>query len=47
MDYVSTVWGYYVALKKGYYDDEGLDVAIKPGGPDMAPPQSIAEEEQI
>ena len=34
--------GYYVALEKGYYDDEGLDVTIKPGGPDIAPPQVIA-----
>ena len=25
--------GYYVALDKGYYDDEGLDVTINPGGP--------------
>ena len=34
--------GYYVALEKGYYDDEGLDVTIKAGGPDIAPPQVIA-----
>ncbi|MDP6973846.1 MAG: ABC transporter substrate-binding protein [Gammaproteobacteria bacterium] len=34
--------GYYVALEKGYYDDEGLDVTIKSGGPDIAPPQVIA-----
>ena len=34
--------GYYVALDKGYYDDEGLDVTIKPGGPDIAPPQVLA-----
>lgn len=34
--------GYYVALDKGYYADENLDVEINPGGPDIAPPQVIA-----
>ena len=34
--------GYYVALENGYYTDEDLDVTIKPGGPDIAPPQVIA-----
>jgi len=34
--------GYYVALAKGYYKDAGLDVTIKPGGPDIAPEQVIA-----
>src|SRR6478609_6055641 len=34
--------GYYVAKDKGYYKDAGLDVDIKPGGPDIAPPQVIA-----
>ncbi|WJY21409.1 ABC transporter substrate-binding protein [Fontisubflavum oceani] len=34
--------GYYVALENGYYDDEGLDVTIQPGGPDIAPPQVLA-----
>ena len=34
--------GYYVAQEKGYYDDEGLNVTIKPGGPDIAPEQMIA-----
>ncbi|MGH6924765.1 MAG: ABC transporter substrate-binding protein [Propylenella sp.] len=34
--------GYYVAEAKGYYDEVGLDVEIKPGGPDIAPPQVIA-----
>ena len=29
--------GYYVAKDKGFYADEGLDVTIKPGGPDIAP----------
>ena len=34
--------GYYVAKDKGFYEDEGLDVEIKPGGPDIAPAQVIA-----
>ena len=34
--------GYYVALENGYYDDEGLDVTIKSGGPDIAPQQVMA-----
>ena len=34
--------GYYVAKAKGFYDAEGLDVDIKPGGPDIAPEQVIA-----
>ncbi|WP_425099011.1 ABC transporter substrate-binding protein [Tropicibacter sp. S64] len=34
--------GYYVALDKGFYEEEGLDVTIKPGGPDIAPAQVIA-----
>ncbi len=34
--------GYYVALENGYYEDEGLDVTIKAGGPDVAPAQVIA-----
>ncbi len=34
--------GYYVALDKGFYAEEGLDVTIRPGGPDIAPPQVIA-----
>ena len=34
--------GYYVALDKGYYGEEGLDVTILPGGPDIAPPQVLA-----
>ncbi|SFP72117.1 ABC transporter substrate-binding protein [Tranquillimonas alkanivorans] len=34
--------GYYVAKEKGFYEDAGLDVTIKPGGPDIAPTQVIA-----
>ncbi|MCE2523199.1 MAG: ABC transporter substrate-binding protein [Rhodobacteraceae bacterium] len=34
--------GYYVALDKGFYEEEGLDVTINAGGPDIAPPQVIA-----
>ena len=34
--------GYYVAQAKGFYKDAGLDVAIKPGGPDINPSQVIA-----
>jgi NitT/TauT family transport system substrate-binding protein len=34
--------GFYVAKDKGFYKDAGLDVTIKPGGPDIAPPQVIA-----
>ena len=34
--------GYYVAQAKGFYKDEGLDVTIKPGGPDIAPAQVLA-----
>ncbi|MFN0115513.1 MAG: ABC transporter substrate-binding protein [Paracoccaceae bacterium] len=34
--------GYYVAKAKGFYDEEGLNVTILPGGPDIAPTQVIA-----
>ncbi len=34
--------GYYVALDQGFYEEEDLDVTIKPGGPDIAPTQVIA-----
>ncbi|MCB1343773.1 MAG: ABC transporter substrate-binding protein [Rhodobacteraceae bacterium] len=33
--------GYYVALDNGYYEEEGLDVTILPGGPDLAPVQVL------
>ncbi len=34
--------GYFVAKEKGFYEEAGLDVEIKPGGPDIAPEQVIA-----
>jgi NitT/TauT family transport system substrate-binding protein len=34
--------GYYVAVDKGFYEEEGLDVKILAGGPDIAPPQVLA-----
>ena len=34
--------GYYVARDKGFYEEEDLDVEIKAGGPDIAPPQVLA-----
>jgi NitT/TauT family transport system substrate-binding protein len=33
--------GYYVAKDKGFYEEEGLNVTIKPGGPDVAPVQVL------
>jgi NitT/TauT family transport system substrate-binding protein len=33
--------GYYAAAEQGYYADEGLDVTIKPGGPDIVPEQAV------
>jgi NitT/TauT family transport system substrate-binding protein len=34
--------GYYVAAAKGFYKAAGLDLTIKPGGPDVNPSQVIA-----
>ena len=34
--------GYYVAQEEGFYADQGLDVTILPGGPDIAPSQVLA-----
>ncbi len=34
--------GYYVALDKGFYEEEDLDVTVLSGGPDIAPTQVIA-----
>jgi NitT/TauT family transport system substrate-binding protein len=33
--------GYYVAKARGYYKQVGLDVTIKPGGPDISPEQVV------
>jgi NitT/TauT family transport system substrate-binding protein len=33
--------GYYAAKKKGFYDEEGLDVNIKVGGPSITPEQVV------
>src|SRR4051794_25291914 len=34
--------GYYAAKAKGYYDQAGLDVRLKVGGPDIIPEQVVA-----
>ena len=34
--------GYYAALDQGYYEDEGLDVTIQEGGPDIVPQDVLA-----
>ncbi len=34
--------GFYVAKDKGYYEAEGLDVEIVPGGPEIVPEQQVA-----
>lgn len=34
--------GYYVALDKGWYKDEGIDLTIIPGGPDQSPVDLVA-----
>lgn len=34
--------GYYVALDKGFFRQQGLDVTIRPGGPDVVPEQVVA-----
>jgi NitT/TauT family transport system substrate-binding protein len=33
--------GYYAAVDQGFYEDEGLDVTIRPGGPDIVPEQVV------
>lgn len=38
----SQFMGYYVAKEKGYYDAEGLDVNILPGGSDIIPEQQVS-----
>jgi NitT/TauT family transport system substrate-binding protein len=34
--------GYYAALEQGYFAEEGLEVEILPGGPDIGPQQVVA-----
>lgn len=34
--------GYYVALDKGWYKEEGIDLTVIPGGPDQAPVDLVA-----
>lgn len=34
--------GYYVALAKGYYKDEGIDLTINPGGPNIVAENMVA-----
>lgn len=34
--------GYIIAQEKGFYDEYGLDVTIKPAGPDLSPERAIA-----
>jgi len=33
--------GYYAAKEQGYYEEEGLNVTIRPGGPDIVPEQVV------
>jgi NitT/TauT family transport system substrate-binding protein len=33
--------GYYAALDQGFYEEENLDVTIRPGGPDIVPEQVV------
>src|SRR5437762_1055306 len=37
--------GYFVALDKGFYSDENLDVQIIPGGPDIVTEQQVANDQ--
>lgn len=34
--------GYYVALDKGWYEQEGIELTIEPGGPDLVPVDLVA-----
>jgi len=36
--------GFYTALAKGYYQEEGLDVSIQSGGPYLSPYQQVATD---
>ncbi len=33
--------GYYAADEQGFYEDEGLNVTLRPGGPDIVPEQVV------
>jgi NitT/TauT family transport system substrate-binding protein len=33
--------GYYAAKEQGFYEEEGLNVTIRPGGPDIVPEQVV------
>jgi NitT/TauT family transport system substrate-binding protein len=37
----SQFMGYYVAQEKGYYEDEGINIEILPGGSDIIPEQQV------
>jgi NitT/TauT family transport system substrate-binding protein len=33
--------GFYAAAEEGYYADEGIDITLRPGGPDIVPEQVV------
>ena len=33
--------GFYAAAEEGYYTDEGIDITLRPGGPDIVPEQVV------
>ncbi len=33
--------GFYAASEEGYYEDEGIDITLRPGGPDIVPEQVV------
>ncbi|MDK2868132.1 MAG: NitT/TauT family transport system substrate-binding protein, partial [Clostridiales bacterium] len=37
----SQFMGYYMAAAKGYYEEEGIDIEILPGGSDIIPEQQV------